>query len=62
MTAPAMFEEELRHHCRNPRCRLKLQGPVENSPVSVLLPRLLPAILLETLPLLREAVGAEHPQ
>jgi hypothetical protein len=28
MTARAMFETELRHHCR--RCRLKLKEPVEN--------------------------------
>jgi hypothetical protein len=30
MTPRAMFETDLRHHCRNPRCRLKLKGPVEN--------------------------------
>jgi hypothetical protein len=24
------FEQKLRHYCRNPRCRMKLQAPVEN--------------------------------
>jgi hypothetical protein len=30
MTAAPMFVEELRHRCRNPRCRAKLAEPVEN--------------------------------
>ena len=30
MTGAPMFTEVVRHHCRNPRCRLKLKGPVEN--------------------------------
>ena len=30
MTGAPMFTEVFRHHCRNPRCRLKLKEPVEN--------------------------------